>query len=147
MTPEQKVLVQTSFAKVVKLPTLPASLFYTRLFEMDPGLRVMFKGDMTEQGRKLMKALTLTVSSLDRLAELTPIIQMMGARHATYGVQDYHYDTVAGALLWTLEQGLGAEFTVEVRMAWVKVYTCLAAIMQEAARNQHLSATTPLLTA
>ena len=80
MTPEQKVLVQTSFAKVVPIADLAASLFYTRLFEMDPGLRVIFKGDMAEQGRKLMKALTLTVSSLDRLAELTPIIQMMGAR-------------------------------------------------------------------
>src|SRR5215207_4901026 len=99
MTPEQKLLVQSSFAKVAPIADLAASMFYTRLFETDPSLRVLFKGDMAEQGRKLMKTLALVVSSLNRLAELTPVIQKMGERHASYGVKDYHYDIVGRALL------------------------------------------------
>jgi hemoglobin-like flavoprotein len=54
-------------------------------------------------------------------------------RHAGYGVKDEHYDTVAEALLWTLEQGLGSDFTTEARDAWVAVYTVLASTMKDAA--------------
>lgn len=133
MTPEQITLVQTSFAKVAPIADLAANLFYTRLFEMDPTLRPLFKGDMAEQGRKLMKMLTLAVASLNRLDELTPVVQKMGERHATYGVAAHHYDTVAGALLWTLEQGLGDDFTPATRQAWVTAYTFLATTMQAAA--------------
>lgn len=41
--------------------------------------------------------------------------------------------SAAGALLWTLGQGLGEEFTPEVKEAWGTVYGVLAATMQEGA--------------
>ena len=94
----------------------------------------MFKGDMTEQGRKLMTMLALVVVSLDRLENLLPSIQEQGIGHAGYGVKDEHYPMVGEALLWTLEQGLGPAFTDEVKGAWISAYTVLATTMQDAAK-------------
>ncbi len=133
MTAEQKLLVQTTFAKVVPIADTAAALFYGRLFEIDPALRPLFKGDLVEQGRKLMRMIGVAVNGLDRLDQIVPAVQQLGVRHVAYGVKDEHYATVAVALLWTLEQGLGADFTPEVRSAWTAAYTLLAETMKTAA--------------
>ena len=133
MTPEQKIMVQNSFQKVATIADTAAELFYNRLFELDPALKPLFKGDIKEQGRKLMKMIGMAVAGLDELGALIPIIQDLGKRHITYGVKDDDYDTVAEALLWTLEKGLGADFTPEVKLAWTAVYQVLAKVMKEGA--------------
>jgi hemoglobin-like flavoprotein len=66
---------------------------------------------MAEQGDKLMAMIGTAVANLDRLDAIVPAVQNLGRRHATYGVQPSHYDTVAIALLWTLEQRLGDAYT------------------------------------
>jgi hemoglobin-like flavoprotein len=135
MQPEQKLLVQESFAKVAPISALAADLFYEHLFELDPSLKPLFKGDMKEQGRKLMMMIRIAVDGLDDLDKLVPAVQDMGRRHATYGVENSHYDTVGASLLWTLEQGLGPAFTPEVKEAWTVVYTLLAHTMKQAAEE------------
>lgn len=133
MNNEQKILVQASFGKVVPIADVAAGLFYGRLFELDPSLRHLFRGDLKAQGRKLMHMLSVAVAGLDDLDRLVPAVRALGRRHVGYGVTDAHYATVGSALLWTLEQGLGAEFTPSVRAAWTAVYTVLAEVMQQAA--------------
>ena len=133
MTPEQKALVQSSFAQVAPIKEAAADLFYGRLFELDPSLRPLFKGDIKEQGAKLMAMIATAVKGLDRLEAIIPAIQSLGRRHAGYGVTAGHYDTVAGALLWTLEKGLGPAFTDDVRAAWAACYRILADTMKQAA--------------
>lgn len=133
MTPAQKTLVQQSFARVAPISEQAAAMFYGRLFELDPQLRPLFRGDMKEQGRKLMQMLAVAVNGLDRLEEIVPAVQALGRRHVGYGVQDSHYDTVGEALLWTLQQGLGDAFTADTRQAWAEVYGLLAATMRSAA--------------
>jgi hemoglobin-like flavoprotein len=135
LTVHQKTLVQESFAIVAPIADDAAALFYRRLFELDPSLERMFRGDMAEQRRKLMQMLTAAVKGLDRLDQLVPVVQDLGRRHATYGVEDRHYDTVGAALLWTLEKGLGKAFTPETKEAWATVYGILSTTMQEAARE------------
>jgi hemoglobin-like flavoprotein len=135
VTTEQKILVQTTFAQVLPIADTAATLFYNRLFDLDPNVRAMFKGDMEEQGRKLMTMLKVAVASLDRLDTIVPAVEALGNRHVHYGVSAQDYDTVAVALLWTLEQGLGDAFTPEVRAAWTEVYTLLAQVMQSGARD------------
>lgn len=134
MTPAEKVLVQQTFAKVVPIADQAAALFYGRLFEMDPSLRPLFKTDLREQGKKLMQMIGVAVNGLDRLDDLVPAVQSLGKRHAGYGVTDAHYETVGGALLWTLEKGLGPAFTPDVKAAWVTVYTLLATTMKAGAQ-------------
>lgn len=132
MTPESKQLVKDSWEKVEPIQDVAAALFYGRLFELDPALRHLFRGDMTEQGRKLMQTLTVVVRGLDRLEGLLPAVEALGRRHCGYGVQDSHYETVAEALLWTLERGLGDAFTPATRDAWVQAYDVLATVMKRA---------------
>jgi hemoglobin-like flavoprotein len=133
MTPEQIQLVQTSFAAVAPIAEQAGIMFYDRLFTIDPALRPLFKGDVAEQSRVLMKMIAVAVGGLDKLDTIVPAVQALGARHAGYGVTPTHYDTVATALLWTLGQGLGDAFTPEVEAAWVAAYTLLATTMQQAA--------------
>ena len=133
MTPDEITLVQESWKKVVPIQDAAAGLFYGKLFELDPELRSLFKSDLKEQGRKLMTMISMAVNGLSRLDTLVPGVQELGRRHAGYGVKDEHYGTVAMALVWTLEQGLGPSFTPSVKGAWVKAYTVLANTMREAA--------------
>ena len=130
MTPHQKLLVQSTFAKVAPIAETAAGLFYARLFELDPSLRPLFTSDMQEQGRKLMQMLAVAVAGLDDLDMLVPAVRALGKRHAGYGVLDEHYETVGTALIWTLETGLGDAFTFEVRDAWTTVYWILADTMK-----------------
>jgi hemoglobin-like flavoprotein len=133
MTPETQTLVRESFAKVVPIAPAAAAMFYDRLFALDPTLRPLFKGDMTEQGKKLMAMIGTAVANLHKLDTIVPAVQDLGRRHAGYGVRPEHYATVAEALLWTLGQGLGDEFTPATKVAWVEAYTILSAVMQQAA--------------
>ncbi|HEY5601544.1 MAG TPA: globin family protein [Gammaproteobacteria bacterium] len=133
MTPEQKKLVQTTFKAVAPIADTAAKLFYGKLFELDPALKALFKGDMEEQGRKLMQIIGTAVNGLDRLDAIVPVVENLGQRHVGYGVEDKDYNTVGTALLWTLKQGLDADFTDEVEEAWTVVYTLLADTMKNAA--------------
>ena len=135
LTVAQRTLVQDSFATIAPIADDAAALFYGRLFELDPSLKALFRGDMAEQRKKLMQMLTAAVKGLDRLDQLVPVVQDLGKRHVVYGVADRHYDTVGEALLWTLEMGLGRAFTAEVKDAWATVYGLLAKTMREAAKE------------
>jgi hemoglobin-like flavoprotein len=129
MTPQQIELVQTSFRKVVPIAGTAADLFYDRLFETAPEVRSMFPKDMKEQKAKLMGMLGTAVSNLHKLDEILPAVKALGERHKGYGVTAAHYAPVGAALLWTLEKGLGPDFTPEVKEAWTVTYTALAGVM------------------
>jgi hemoglobin-like flavoprotein len=135
MTPQQISIVQTSFKKVAPIAELAADLFYARLFELDPQLRLLFKSDMKRQGMTLMAMLTSAVRGLDNPEALVPVLKSLGRRHAVYGVKDAHYATVAQALLDTLKHALGDEFDDETREAWTAVYSLMASVMQMGARD------------
>ena len=132
MTPEQIELVQSSWERVKPISEQAAELFYNKLFTLDPSVKPLFKGDMKEQGKKLMATLNLAVTSLTKLETILSAVQELGKRHVEYGVRDEHYATVGEALLWTLEQGLGDAFTAEVKEAWTETYTTLSKVMIEA---------------
>ena len=133
MTPEQAVLVKNSWALVMPISDKAAELFYGKLFELDPELKSLFKGNMTDQGRKLMAMINTAVNGLDKLEAIVPAVEQLGVRHVAYGVKDKDYDTVGAALLWTLNAGLGDAFTPEVEEAWTVTYSVLANTMKAAA--------------
>ena len=136
MNNKQIELVRASFARIEPVTEEAAVLFYARLFELDPDLRRLFKIDIREQGHKLMEILGFAIAGLDRLDELTPVLQALGLRHAGYGVEESHYDTVGAALLWTFEQALKDEYTVETNQAWETLYTFLSETMKGGARQR-----------
>jgi hemoglobin-like flavoprotein len=131
MNQTQIQLVQDSFERVKPIAGVAADLFYDRLFELDAGLRPLFKSDLGEQKHNLMTTLSFAVAGLNRPDTILPAVRQLGARHGGYGVEAHHYQTVGAALLWTLAQGLGEQFTPDVEEAWTAVYTLLAQTMQE----------------
>ena len=135
MTPQQITLVQESFRKVLPISETAATIFYARLFELDPSLRKLFTGDMKRQGMMLMSMIASAVRGLSDPNALIPVLTALGRRHGGYGVVDAHYTTVAEALLWTLEQGLGKDFTPEARDAWIAAYSMMASVMQQGSRE------------
>ena len=132
MTPNQIKLVQTSFAQVAPIAATAADLFYGRLFEIAPQVRAMFPDDLREQKKKLMAMLGTAVGNLHKLETILPAVKDLGQRHKGYGVTAAHYAPVGAALLWTLEKGLGPDFTPEVKAAWTETYTALAGVMTAA---------------
>ena len=129
MTPDQVMLVQQSFAKVAPISEQAAVIFYDRLFEVAPGVRTMFPTDMTEQRKKLMGTLAVVVNGLSDLPSVLPAASALAKRHVGYGAKPEHYPVVGGALLWTLEKGLGEAWTPEVAAAWTEAYGTLSSYM------------------
>ena len=129
MTPEQVALIQRSFAKVAPIAGEAAALFYGRLFEIAPEVKPLFHGDMKEQGRKLMGTLAVVVNGLTNLESILPAASALAKKHVAYGVKAEHYVPVGVALLWTLERGLGAEWTSDLAAAWTAAYTTLSGYM------------------
>lgn len=136
MTPQERELVQRSFAAVAPIADQAAEMFYNRLFEIAPEARELFKGNMKSQGNKLMKMLATAVAGLDDMDALVPAVEELGRRHVKYGAQPEHYKPVGEALIWTLEKGLGDKFTPAVRNAWVTTYGVLSNAMIAAAYPQ-----------
>ncbi len=135
MSPEQIEKVQSSFARVEPIADQAAALFYGRLFEQNPGFRRLFKGDLQRQGGMLMATLALAVKNLHQPERILSAVQELGRRHVGYGVTAADYAPVGEALIWTLEQGLGAHFTTDVRAAWVAAYRLLSGVMVQAAEG------------
>ena len=129
MTPDQVKAIQDSFKLVAPISEQAAALFYGRLFEIAPDVKPLFRGDMAEQGRKLMATLAVVVNGLADLDSILPAASALAKRHVAYGVVPGHYAQVGEALVWTLERGLGAHWTPELAAAWTAAYTTLSQFM------------------
>ena len=129
MTPDQIKAIQVSFAKVAPISEQAAALFYGRLFEIAPEVKPLFHGDMKEQGRKLMSTLAVVVNGLSNLETILPAASALAKKHVGYGVKAEHYAPVGAALLWTLERGLGADWTRPLAEAWGAAYGVLSDFM------------------
>lgn len=134
MTVEQVRLVQITFEEIKPVSAAAAQLFYSRLFQLRPSLRLLFPEDIQPQRQKLVQILGLVVNSLESPQDILPAIQALGMRHGGYGVRDEDYTVFRAALLWTLEQALGPSWTPAVREAWVMMYEWLASKMKAASQ-------------
>ena len=112
ISPADAALVRTSFDHVWPVAGHAADRFYERLFEIAPHLRLLFRGDMTEQKGKFMATLAVLVASLDDMSNLLPRAGTLARQHVLYGVEELHYALVGQALLWTLERELGPDWYI-----------------------------------
>lgn len=133
MDAQTVALVQESFKKVAPIAETAADIFYDRLFTIAPEVKPLFPEVMTDQKAKLMQTLGVAVQNLHQVETIVPVVQDLGKKHVGYGVKDEHYDKVGEALIYTLEKGLGEDFTPEVKNAWVETYTLVSMVMKEAA--------------
>lgn len=136
ISPEERMLVQDSFNKMMTNSDTAADLFYSHLFEIAPQLKPLFAdADMGDQGHKLMNMIAAIVGSLNDIHRVLPAIRELGERHVTYGVQKEHYALLGETLLWTLEQSLGDEFTPATEAAWANVYNNIVDVATQEAND------------
>jgi len=132
--PDTHYLVQSSWERVAEQRDEAARIFYEKLFEIAPSVKPMFANvDIRTQGAMLMNMIAAAVKGLDRLEDLTPVLQDLGRRHAGYGVSLEHFAPVEACLLYTIESLMGEEFNVDVKLAWTRIYNFVAETMIEAA--------------
>ena len=133
LTSRQIELVENSWDYVLLNSHETGNIFYEKLFSLDPQLREMFKGDIITQSQKLVSMITFAVHKLNSLEDIIADVKALGVQHKHNLVEVRHYDTVALALLWTLERALGPEWSEEVKDAWASVYHVLSKTMIDAA--------------
>ncbi|MFY8274164.1 globin family protein [Pseudoalteromonas sp. SSDWG2] len=133
LSAQDKQLIQSSFAKVLPIADQAAEIFYAKLFSYDPSLKPLFKGDMKKQGQMLMSTIKVAVDGLDDLETVAGVLQKLAHRHLDYGVKVEDYTPVGNALIYTLQTGLGDDFTPQTKQAWVNVYKLIADVMRSAA--------------
>ncbi|WP_167561265.1 adenylate/guanylate cyclase domain-containing protein [Bradyrhizobium sp. AS23.2] len=132
------LIVQSSFHQVAPRLMAFGERFYTVLFEENPELRGLFKNDLAVQQRMLVSMLNSLVKGLNRLTEIEGGVRALGRRHCRYGVRSDHYGKVANALLLTLAEFLGDDFTPEIRASWIAIFGTISELMVDGAETNML---------
>src|ERR1700712_1764992 len=78
LTERQQQLIRASFESVLPIQETTTALFYARLFALDPRLTALFRGNMNEQGRRLMIMLRTIVDHSHCLERLVPALREQG---------------------------------------------------------------------
>lgn len=127
--------LRQSFSLVVeRMPDLTRR-FYEVLFERYPQTRRMFGPSLKRQEQMLTEALVMVLQRLEDGAWLTATLRGLGARHVGYGVTDEMYDWVGDALLTTLAEVAGSDWSPRVAQAWTDAYGAIAGLMLEGAHS------------
>jgi hemoglobin-like flavoprotein len=141
MTPDQIFLVRLSWPTIDNEADALTTHFYAHLFEIDRTAAHLFsRVNMTAQRKKLAQALCVVVHALDDMGSLLPALTALAKRHANYGLEDRHFDSVGDAFLRALNDVLGHAFTPELRDAWAQAYALVSSVMRRALARDELAA-------
>jgi hemoglobin-like flavoprotein len=126
-------LLRASFELVVdRRPDLTLH-FYAILFERYPALQPMFSRAREAQAKMLAQALAAVLDHLDDAPWLATTLGELGRRHVAYGVTDAMYDQVGDALLATLADAAGEQWTPVLAAQWTAAYGAIASLMKAGA--------------
>ncbi len=127
-------LLKQSFDLVVPQKEAFAEAFYNRLFALYPQTKTLFANtDMKRQQSSLMATLAVVVTGVANGENVIPIIEELGQRHNGYGVKSEYYPMVGQALLETLKEFLGKDWTPEIEATWTAAYQVITQVMQHEA--------------
>lgn len=119
-------MLRKSFDLVVERQPQITPRFYEILFERYPAARPLFSRNAPErQQRMLQDALVAVVEHLEDAPWLGQTLGAIGRKHLDYGVTDDMYNWVGDALLSTLGEVAGADWTPELKAAWAEAYGAL----------------------
>lgn len=108
------------------------TLFYARMFEHNPEVRLFFNPAHQKQGqqqRALAGAIVAYAKNIHRLELLGSAVELIAHKHASLGVRPEHYPVVGHHLIAALAELLGPQATPEILQAWTTAYNLLAQIM------------------
>jgi hemoglobin-like flavoprotein len=134
-------LIRQSFSILSDDASRVGEVFYQRLNETAPDIVQVFGAYFDGGGSKfqvvsevvnrhLRSLLSMPVTPGGQKPPIPPAVRSLGQRHAKYAVTDVQFAKMKEALMWTLEQVLGAAFTSDAREAWSVAYDNLADMIQ-----------------
>lgn len=126
MTNEDITLIQQSWRAIEPVKRVAAELFYVKLFELDPTLKLLFGDDLKLREQKFLQLMDATINGLERVDVLMAAVRELGIRNPLFGDSDEHHGTVAAALMWTLDKCLRKDLTSELRSAWIRTIGVLS---------------------
>lgn len=129
ITPEELQLVQQCLSGLREDFDTHSTYFYESLFRHAPHLRRMFRDDLTGQGMKFMTTLDVIVSKLDNEEEIADQYTGLGKLHASVGVHRADFTPMEEALIDTMRNAMGANFSSELEHAWRKAFTIVSTNM------------------
>lgn len=129
LEPEKVALVRASWKKMASDSTQSAMLCSINLCAADPAIAHLFQRDRVKRSLETMQGITYVVGYLDQPERLKPYLRSLGRLLRAYGVDESHQHKVGAALLQTLGQSLGDQFTVAYRGAWAVAYSFISGIM------------------
>lgn len=98
--------------------------FYTRLFNVHPMSRNLFKNGMRSQGKFLVKMITLALTEINDASKFDKTLIKLAEVHNQRGVKCVEYGVVGEVLFYVLKTVVGANsYDSRVHLAWVKVYS------------------------
>lgn len=133
LTVHHQELITASYRRLEPLLEETMDLFFSRLFEIAPYIRPVFKGDIRPSSAALLAMFRMTMEHLDRPEVLATSFERAGKLQQERGFTSGYYDIFASAFLWTLERMLPGNFTEEVRSAWIALYVEIARSMKKGA--------------
>ena len=129
LRPQERSLLYASYLEIAAAGSELTTLFYNRLFELNPSFRLLFKTPIQDQGIKWRMMLNIILVAIDEPARLKKSLREMGQRHASYGVKTEDYFLFTEAVLWAIQKYLSTRFTPEIETIWRKLF---AFIVEEA---------------
>lgn len=135
MTEDQIRMVRESFAQATGRRKDFAEFFYACLFDLSPAMRDLFKGDIESQAMRFIEMVAAVVNSMTTQQAVSRALEMLGASHRHAAIETHHYGPFGQALIWSLAQTLGDDFTPQIRAAWEDWYELVAQTMAAASRD------------
>lgn len=127
--PDSALLVQSTIAVLMQHQKQFAAHLYRRLFELTPGARALFRGNLETQGQMLSHMLQFLVFAMGRPQTMTLGLRDLGRRHDALGVATEHYPAFRQAFLEAAGSVLGERYTTQVEKAWTDTIDMIIASM------------------
>lgn len=123
-------LLRSSFQLVVSRDPELTLRFYKHLFAAHPEHERLFtRNPRAVQAKMLAQALSAVVDKLEDSEWLVSTLRPMGQRHVGYGVTPEMYGHVGAALLATLAEVGGDDWSPELESAWTDAYGAIVGLM------------------
>jgi len=128
--PDATLLVQSTVGILMEHQKRLTSHLYRRLFELAPGAKALFRGDMEMQGEMLSHMLQCLVYGMSRPEHMRLGLCYLGRRHDDYAVAPEHYAAFRQACLEAVRGVLGEKHTPPVERAWADTIDMIVASMR-----------------
>jgi hemoglobin-like flavoprotein/Ran GTPase-activating protein (RanGAP) involved in mRNA processing and transport/tRNA A-37 threonylcarbamoyl transferase component Bud32 len=126
-------LLEASYARIASNHADFAERFYAHVFSRYPSIKPLFaRTSMRQQQQHLMASLAMAIDHMRNPDLATAHLQALGARHSGYGVFPSHYQAVTQALLDTIRELSGDDWTEDLETAWHDGIEAIAKTMMTA---------------